>query len=406
MNPGHVALNGVFFFFWQWTSCNPPTPTLTPLAPPLLMSTERTCLERKKKKNKPRQTRCGPSNLNVSGLFAQAGVRRVISPGATRCRVSLAEGGRLGAAVGSRGGRVFPAAALRQGPEVTVSAVCRRRRGVRRVEGLKGPCGVRGGGLKVEAGREGHRGVQRASGWVGLVGGCRGPTARVTIWIGLWTFLRKSVWAKVSVEKKREGGGGSLRSLRERACVCFSSCSLSVSVFRSGCFTIVAQHCSDSGMSDILENIRTGNHMPPGSGRSVASFAAFYAVGGAGRGVQEKKKKLVGPPLGLTLAPLRLFAQVGGQRLAAMLSLDEPLDLKLHRRPNGRDRGARSPPLSPLHAKRARQLFMADDGTAVIEPASPASPHTGVYPYTSTSVFWGFFSRGRVNFDVEFGRHG
>ncbi|XP_075880363.1 zinc finger protein GLIS2b [Nelusetta ayraudi] len=61
-----------------------------------------------------------------------------------------------------------------------------------------------------------------------------------------------------------------------------------------------------------------------------------------------------------------------------MLSLDEPLDLKLHRRPNGRDRGARSPPLSPLHAKRARQLFMADDGTAVIEPASPASPHTGV----------------------------
>lgn len=64
--------------------------------------------------------------------------------------------------------------------------------------------------------------------------------------------------------------------------------------------------------------------------------------------------------------------------MAAMLSLDEPLDLKLHRRPNGRDRGARSPPLSPLHAKRARQLFMADDGTAVIEPASPASPHTGV----------------------------
>lgn len=61
-----------------------------------------------------------------------------------------------------------------------------------------------------------------------------------------------------------------------------------------------------------------------------------------------------------------------------MLSLDEPLDLKLPRRANGRDRGARSPPLSPLHAKRARQLRMADDGTAVIEPASPASPHTGV----------------------------
>ncbi|KAL0993438.1 hypothetical protein UPYG_G00107880 [Umbra pygmaea] len=65
-----------------------------------------------------------------------------------------------------------------------------------------------------------------------------------------------------------------------------------------------------------------------------------------------------------------------------MLSLDEPLDLKLPRgRVNGRDRGARSPPsLSPIHAKRAtsRQLRMADDGTAVIVPASPASPHTGV----------------------------
>ncbi|KAM3863652.1 zinc finger protein GLIS2b [Diretmus argenteus] len=61
-----------------------------------------------------------------------------------------------------------------------------------------------------------------------------------------------------------------------------------------------------------------------------------------------------------------------------MLSLDEPLDLKIPRRANGRDRGARSPPLSALHAKRARQLYMADDGTAVIEPASPASPHTGV----------------------------
>lgn len=63
-----------------------------------------------------------------------------------------------------------------------------------------------------------------------------------------------------------------------------------------------------------------------------------------------------------------------------MLSLDEPLDLKLPRRPNGRDRGTRSPPLSPLHPKRARQLRMADDGTAVIEPASPASPHTGERP--------------------------
>uniref|UniRef100_A0A1A8RI30 Zinc finger protein GLIS2 n=1 Tax=Nothobranchius rachovii TaxID=451742 RepID=A0A1A8RI30_9TELE len=61
-----------------------------------------------------------------------------------------------------------------------------------------------------------------------------------------------------------------------------------------------------------------------------------------------------------------------------MLSLDEPLDLKLPRRLNGKDRGARSPPLSPLHPKRIRQLHMTDDGTAVIEPASPASPHSGV----------------------------
>ncbi|XP_048846281.1 zinc finger protein GLIS2b [Brienomyrus brachyistius] len=65
-----------------------------------------------------------------------------------------------------------------------------------------------------------------------------------------------------------------------------------------------------------------------------------------------------------------------------MLSLDEPLDLKLPRgRVNGRDRPARAPPTlaaSLLQAKRAQQLRMADDGTAVIVPASPASPHTGV----------------------------
>ncbi|KAI1884440.1 hypothetical protein AGOR_G00226420 [Albula goreensis] len=67
-----------------------------------------------------------------------------------------------------------------------------------------------------------------------------------------------------------------------------------------------------------------------------------------------------------------------------MLSLDEPLDLKLPRGRSGgsgRDWAARTPPAltpSPLHAKRARQLRMADDGTAVIVPASPASPHTGV----------------------------
>ncbi|XP_019752946.1 zinc finger protein GLIS2b isoform X1 [Hippocampus comes] len=61
-----------------------------------------------------------------------------------------------------------------------------------------------------------------------------------------------------------------------------------------------------------------------------------------------------------------------------MLSLDEPLDLKLPRRTNGWDRGSRSPTLSPTIPKRARHLRMTDDGTAVIDPASPASPHTGV----------------------------
>lgn len=60
-----------------------------------------------------------------------------------------------------------------------------------------------------------------------------------------------------------------------------------------------------------------------------------------------------------------------------MLSLDEPLDLKLPRRPSGRDRRARSPGLFPLHPKQSRQLLMADDGTAVIEPASPDSPPMG-----------------------------
>ncbi|KAG5832621.1 hypothetical protein ANANG_G00293050 [Anguilla anguilla] len=61
-----------------------------------------------------------------------------------------------------------------------------------------------------------------------------------------------------------------------------------------------------------------------------------------------------------------------------MLSLDEPLDLKLPRgRGGGRDRVARTPPAltpSPLLAKRARQLRMADDGTAVIVPASRPPP--------------------------------
>ncbi|KAM4531911.1 zinc finger protein GLIS2b isoform 2-T2 [Odontesthes bonariensis] len=57
-----------------------------------------------------------------------------------------------------------------------------------------------------------------------------------------------------------------------------------------------------------------------------------------------------------------------------MLSLDEPLDLKLPRRVTGKDRAAHS----PLNPKQVRQLHMADDGTAVIEPASPTSPHSGV----------------------------
>lgn len=51
-------------------------------------------------------------------------------------------------------------------------------------------------------GREGHHRVLWPAGVavVVVVGrGCRGLTVRVTIWIGLWTFLRKSEWAKVIV---------------------------------------------------------------------------------------------------------------------------------------------------------------------------------------------------------------
>lgn len=62
---------------------------------------------------------------------------------------------------------------------------------------------------------------------------------------------------------------------------------------------------------------------------------------------------------------------------AVMLSLDEPLDLKVPKgRVSGRDRGGRSPS-SPIHGKGAGQLRMADDGTAVIVPGSPDSPHAG-----------------------------
>jgi len=88
------------------------------------------------------------------------------------------------------------------------------------------------------------------------------------------------------------------------------------------------------------------------------------------------KRSFIGPARPNS-APVWLSVQVGGQLFVVMLSLDEPLDLKLPRRANGWDRGARSPPISPLHPKRARQLRMADDGTAVIDPASPGSPHSG-----------------------------
>ncbi|KAG7491331.1 hypothetical protein MATL_G00002410 [Megalops atlanticus] len=64
-----------------------------------------------------------------------------------------------------------------------------------------------------------------------------------------------------------------------------------------------------------------------------------------------------------------------------MLSLDEPLDLKLPQGRGGRqDRALGTPPsiCAPLNAARARQLRMADDGTVVIVPSSLASNHTGV----------------------------
>lgn len=84
----------------------------------------------------------------------------------------------------------------------------------------------------------------------------------------------------------------------------------------------------------------------------------------------------------LTYISLCLSVKVSGSGPhAVMLSLDEPLDLKVPRgRVGGRDRGTMSPPTltpSPIHARGAGQLRMADDGTAVIIPASPASPHTG-----------------------------
>ncbi|KAJ8366942.1 hypothetical protein AAFF_G00336460, partial [Aldrovandia affinis] len=84
--------------------------------------------------------------------------------------------------------------------------------------------------------------------------------------------------------------------------------------------------------------------------------------------------------------PPRRWAESGPCRrgLAAMLSLDEPLDLKLPQgRGGGRDRARRTPPsiCAPLNAARARQLRMSDDGTAVIVPSPLASPRTGVSPH-------------------------
>ncbi|KAF5896952.1 zinc finger protein GLIS2, partial [Clarias magur] len=64
---------------------------------------------------------------------------------------------------------------------------------------------------------------------------------------------------------------------------------------------------------------------------------------------------------------------------APMLSLDEPLDLKLPRgHLNGQSRGSMSPPTlisSRVHAKRVGHLPISDDGTADIVSASNASPH-------------------------------
>ncbi|KAL2086935.1 hypothetical protein ACEWY4_017994 [Coilia grayii] len=66
---------------------------------------------------------------------------------------------------------------------------------------------------------------------------------------------------------------------------------------------------------------------------------------------------------------------VCGARATAMLSLDEPLDLKL---PSGRDRAPQRMSIcAPLHATRARQVRTAND-KSVITPVPPSSPPTGV----------------------------
>ncbi|KAI5097568.1 zinc finger protein GLIS2 [Silurus meridionalis] len=68
---------------------------------------------------------------------------------------------------------------------------------------------------------------------------------------------------------------------------------------------------------------------------------------------------------------------------APMLSLDEPLDLKLPRgQINGRSRGSKSLPTlisSRVIDNRIGHLPDADDGKADIVPESPGSPHRGVH---------------------------
>ncbi|XP_048870687.1 zinc finger protein GLIS2-like isoform X4 [Brienomyrus brachyistius] len=80
------------------------------------------------------------------------------------------------------------------------------------------------------------------------------------------------------------------------------------------------------------------------------------------------------------------WASSPGPWAAAMLSVDEPLDLKIPRRGNGHDGGRSTPSIyapsisAPLSASRFRRYHTADDGTSVIvptSPASPASPPTG-----------------------------
>lgn len=277
----------------------------------------------------------------------------------------MAEGGRLrAAAVEVVVGGVVPADTLRQGPEVTVSRVQKGCGG-----GVKGPLGAgrREGGAPQGA---------AASGWVGW-GGLQRADGEGDHLDWIVDIPKEERVGKGHCGKKREGagrwgvGGHSDLYVSVRVFI-YSSCSLSVSVRLLLLLSHSTGHVVECEI--FWRKICTGNQTQPAKSRSFASFVA-----------RKKIKKFIGLPLSLTL---RLFAQVGGQRLAAMLSLDEPLDLKLHRRPNGRDRGGRSPPLSPLHAKRARQLFMADDGTAVIEPASPASPHTGVYPCMSSLLLF------------------